>query len=115
MIDRIREDEFFERLAAATESLEEVKSSAPSPLKAKIYSALTRRQAASGPLLSVLETKASGRGLCIFEEALGILPGPKSVKSFNACSVCHARVLAERFKKAPIYWPNCPYVDFQKS
>lgn len=115
MTSRIPIDDFFERLSAATLTARAARASAPSRLKAKVYSALARRQTESGPLLSVSETKAQGRGLCFFEEILRIMPVGEKVKSLNICRVCHARLLAEKVEKAPIYWPDCPYAGFQKS
>ena len=102
---------FFESLAEA-EPREEA-APAPARLKAKIYTLLTRRQAESGPLASLSSTKASGRGLCIFEQLVDIIPLPQQAKCLNYCSVCHARILAEKVENAPIYWSNCPYVRFQ--
>jgi hypothetical protein len=106
------EEEFFDRLAdGAPLPSEPVK--APAKLKAQIYSALTRRQAATGPLASFSQTKAAGRRLCFFEELVRIAPAGERVKSLNICRVCHARVLAEHLERPPIYWPKCPYVKFQ--
>ncbi len=107
-------DEEFMRLigdsAAPAES-----EAAPSHLKAKIYSALMRRQAESGPLMSLTEIKACGEELCIFEELVRIAPIGERAKSLNICRVCHARVLAEHIEHAPIYWSGCPYVELKKS
>jgi hypothetical protein len=86
---------------------------APSRLKSRIYSALMRRQAASGPLLALPVTRAAGRGLCVFESLTSAAPTGARVKQMNLCSVCHARLLAEHVEGAPIFWHNCPYVDFQ--
>jgi hypothetical protein len=86
---------------------------APSRLKAKVYSALVSRQTASGPLLSVSACEADGQSLCIFEKAVEVLPVGEAVKSLNFCQVCHARIAAEKIENAPIYWPHCPYVEFQ--
>jgi hypothetical protein len=114
MTSRIPEEEFFE-LVAVEEGLFFQPATAPSKLKSQIYSALMLRQAASGPLASFAQTRASGHGLCFFEELVRIAPAGERVKSLNICRVCHARVLAEHLEKAPIYWPNCPYVKFQGS
>jgi hypothetical protein len=114
MTSRIPEDEFFERVAVEA-SLYSQPATAPSKLKSQIYSALMQRQAASGPLSSLTQTKASGYGLCFFEELVHIAPAGERLKSLNICRVCHARVLAEHLEKAPIYWPNCPYVKVQGS
>jgi hypothetical protein len=105
------EDLFFETLAEIDKEATAVP--APSRLKAKIYSALVRRQSQSGPLASLSATKASGRGLCIFEELVEVSPVPEQAKCVNYCSVCHARILAERIEHAPIYWSHCPYVRLQ--
>ncbi len=85
----------------------------PSDVKARVYSALLTLQEESGPLLSLDGSKAAGGSLCVFENLVQIAPlGPAS-KSFNCCSICHARVLAEHLTNAPIFWAGCPYVAFQ--
>src|SRR5260370_6373484 len=68
----------------------------------------------SSDLASLTQTRAAGYGLCFFEDLVRIAPTWEQVKSLNICRVCHARVLAEHLEKAPIYWPNCPYVNFHK-
>lgn len=83
-------------------------------LKAKIYSALIRRQEECGPLLSLTKTREAGFGLCVFERLWEELPVGHAAKCFNCCSVCHARILGERVERAPIYWHECPYVAFGK-
>jgi len=105
------EELFFESLVVA--ELEVPATPAPARLKARIYSMLTRRQEESGPLASLSSTKAADRGLCIFEQLVEISPLPQPAKCLNYCSVCHARILAEKVENAPIYWSNCPYVRFQ--
>lgn len=110
MSSRIPGEEFFERLASSQDAPAE---RAPSRLKSRIYSALLRRQAQSGPLLSLSQTRAEGRGLCVFEKMACLAPTSERVKSFNLCNVCHARLLAERVENAPIFWGHCPYVRFQ--
>ena len=87
---------------------------ASSRLKSRIYSILVETQAASGPLRSLTETRAEGRKLCVFEELVQISPVSESAKSRNPCRVCHARLLGEHVENAPIYWPHCPYVLFQR-
>jgi hypothetical protein len=106
------EETFFDELVAAIEEAE-ISLVAPSRLKSKVYSTLVLRQRESGPLLSISETKANARGLCVFENLVEIAPLNEKVKSLNYCRVCHARVLAENIEDAPIYWHGCPYVDFQ--
>ena len=106
------EETFFDELVTAIEEAE-ISSVAPSRLKAKVYSTLVRRQTESGPLLSISETKANARGLCVFENLVEIVPLNEQVKSLNFCRVCHARILAEKVENAPIYWHSCPYVGFQ--
>jgi len=113
MTSQIPEEEFFEQVADGVE-LPSALVKAPSKLKSQIYSMLTVRQAATGPLASLTQTKAAGHGLCFFEERVRMAPVGERVKSLNICRVCHARVLAEHVEKAPLYWPNCPYVKFQK-
>ncbi len=88
---------------------------APSRLKARIYSALVERQAATGALMSLTKSHASGGALCVFEQLVRIAPVGEAAKSLNFCRVCHARVLAEHINNAPIYWSGCPYVEFKKS
>ncbi len=88
---------------------------APSRLKAKVYSALLQRQARTGPLMSLSQSRTGGRKLCIFEELVRIAPLGESAKSRNICHVCHARLLAEHIENAPIFWGGCPYVELKKS
>ena len=113
MSKQIPEEQFFERLAGEAQ-LPSGAARAPSKLKARIYSTLMLREADTGPLASFRQTKAVGGRLCFFEELVRIAPVGERVKSFNICRVCHARVLAEHMERAPIYWPNCPYVKFQR-
>ena len=87
---------------------------APARLKSRIYSRLLAEQVATGRLLSVSETRASGRSLCVFEAALAHAPLPERMKSQNACYICHARHLAEHLKHAPIFWPHCPYSEYHR-
>jgi hypothetical protein len=103
----------IDRLMAAVASPDPAR--APSRLKSRIYSSLVLRQAESGPLRSLTETKAEGRKLCVFEELVQISPVGESVKMRNPCRVCHARLLGEQVEDAPIHWPHCPYVLFQNS
>lgn len=114
MNNRIADENFFFSLSAAEERRTSVGVRAPSRLKSEIYSALVRRQAESGPLLSLTETKGAGRSLCVFETLVQIAPIGEKRKHFNLCRVCHARILAERMENAPIFWGHCPYVAFQK-
>ena len=86
---------------------------APSPLKARIYSALIREQQESGSLLSLSKSRAAGRDLCIFEKALQMAPVGTKVESSFLCRVCHARIVAENIENAPIFWAHCPYASFQ--
>jgi len=107
-------ERFLEDLAGALDS-DAAESAAPSKLKAKVYSALARRQQESGPLLGLRETHADGRGLCVHEQVVRIAPVGSKAGAFNCCSLCHARVLAEALDNPPIYWANCPYVGFKQS
>lgn len=102
-------DDQFLKLATSSEG----SGKAPSRLKSRIFSALTRRQEESGPLLSLTETSRTGRHLCVFERLVQIAPVGENLHSFNLCRICHARALAERIEAAPIWWPGCPYVMFQ--
>jgi hypothetical protein len=86
---------------------------APSRLKSRIYSRLMLAEARAGPLRSVSETHADCRGLCVFEHLVRIAPVGEQIKSMNFCRVCHARLAGEKVEHAPIYWPHCPYVQFQ--
>jgi hypothetical protein len=103
------DDLWFERLAAAGGDTAE---RAPARLKSKVYSALLLRMAESGPLLDLEETKQAGGHLCVFENALAILPVGTRIRSTNPCRICHARVLGERMERAPIFWSGCPYSAF---
>jgi len=106
------DEHFMKRLADV-----ELPQSQPAPasLKAKVYSALVRRQVENGPLASLTESALCGHELCVFEQIVRISPVGERVKSLNICRVCHARVLAEHMDNPPIYWPGCPYVEFKKS
>ncbi|MFN7994614.1 MAG: hypothetical protein U0Q18_13490 [Bryobacteraceae bacterium] len=86
---------------------------ASSRLKSRIFSALQLEQQESGPLLSLTETHAAGGKLCVFEDLVRIAPIGERLKQKNPCRVCHARLLGENVERAPIYWPDCPYVRFQ--
>lgn len=88
---------------------------APSPLKARLYTALVREQQTSGPLASLDATGAAGHSVCVFEKLVQIAPVGERLKTPFFCSVCHARILAEHFDPPPIFWSNCPYVAFKKS
>jgi hypothetical protein len=106
------DDNTFELLGQLREEVQPAR--APSRLKARVYSALLQRQEASGPLRSLAETRKAGRRLCVFESFWESLPLSEGAKCFNCCSVCHARALAERLQRPPIYWGHCPYVAFKK-
>jgi hypothetical protein len=103
-------ERLLERLAAA--DADRASEPAPARLKARIYSRLINRLSETGRLLSLTATKAGGAGLCVFEETLAALPLGDEIRSMNPCRVCHARVLAERLERAPIFWPHCPYSEF---
>lgn len=102
------EQPFFENFAGVPPS-----ATAPSTLKSKIYSALLVAQAAEGPLLPLADCRAAGGRLCVFEELVRVAPVGEVLHQTNYCRVCHARVLGEKVEGAPIYWPGCPYVQFQ--
>jgi len=106
----VNQDNWMEQIA---ELCDEEESLAPSCLKSKLYSRLIETQQLEGPLMSLKETQANGRGLCVFEKLIEILPAEKNMQSFQYCQVCHARVAGERIENAPIYWSNCPYCEFQ--
>ena len=111
-MNNLPEEQFIEKLAGQVELSHS--GSASANLKARVYSALVQRQAATGRLASLTVSKAEGYHLCVFEELVQIAPLSAKVKSLNPCRVCHARVLAEHFENPPIYWGGCPYVDFKK-
>ena len=110
--DNSLDDRFFERLAQV--STETAPGTASARLKSKTYSALMRRAVQEGPVRSLTEVKCAGHNLCVFEQAVQILPLGRRIDSLNYCRVCHARILAESIESSPIAWPYCPYVEFQK-
>jgi hypothetical protein len=112
-VANLADEQFMERLAGEVELTES--PPAPTRLKAKVYSSLMQRQAETGFLMSLTETKACGHELCVFEELVRIAPVGERAKSLNLCRVCHARVLAEQVENAPIYWGACPYVGLKNS
>jgi hypothetical protein len=87
---------------------------APTRIKARVYSTLIREQQKTGHLQSISEIEAKGHSLCVFEKLVEITPVGEKTKSRFFCWTCHARVAAENIEKAPIFWPGCPYADFQK-
>jgi hypothetical protein len=109
------DDRWLEQLAGDVPIDTAALSPAPARLKAKIYSALVEQLSETGPLLSLVATKAAGSGLCVFEQAVAVLPLGERIGSMNPCRVCHARLLAERVDRAPIFWPHCPYAEFHRS
>jgi hypothetical protein len=108
------QDDFSDRVLEEVAAHEDAGDRASSCLKSRIYSALMKRQAASGPLLGLPATRAAGRDLCVFELLTSVAPVGEMARRLNICRVCHARVLAEQVEHAPIHWAGCPYVDFQK-
>jgi hypothetical protein len=109
------DDRWLEQLAGEVPFNTAGIAPAPARLKARIYSALVKQLSETGPLLSLVATKTAGSGLCVFEEAIALLPVGERIGSMNPCRVCHARVLAERLDHAPIFWPHCPYAGFHRS
>ena len=105
-IDKLWED--WARQVEETDS-----DPAPSRLKSQLYSSLIEAQQQSGPLLGLTETREHGRELCVFERLVEILPQQKDLQSFQYCTICHAKVAGEKIEKAPIFWPHCPYCEFQ--
>jgi len=104
------DEKWFEEIAQLED---ESTTLAPSCLKSRLYSRLIEEQELDGPLASLKDTVAAGRGLCVFEKLIEILPAQANIQSFQYCTVCHARVAGERIENAPIYWANCPYCEFQ--
>ena len=109
------DDRWLEQLAGEVPIDTAAPAPAPARLKAKIYSALVEQLSETGPLLSLAATTAAGSGLCVFEQAVAVLPLGERIGSMNPCRVCHARLLAERLDRAPIFWPHCPYAEFHRS
>ena len=105
---------FFEKQARETGGEPFPESDAPARLLSLTYTAVVGAQQESGPLLDVTATKQAGNPLCVFEELVQIAPLGQAVKQQFYCRVCHARILAENMDKAPIWWPHCPYAQFQK-
>jgi hypothetical protein len=106
------DDRWFEQLVEAAGDVTHER--APASLKSRTYSALVARMAAAGPLLDLTETKKAGGRLCLFENALALVPLGTDIHSMNPCRICHARVLGERVEHAPIFWPGCPYAEFHQ-
>jgi hypothetical protein len=104
------DDLWFEWLADPTGDRSQER--APASLKSKVYSTVVTRMADFGSLLDLKETKEAGGQLCVFEKAVTVLPMGPDIRSMNPCRICHARVLGERMKHAPIFWPGCPYSEF---
>lgn len=86
---------------------------APSSLKARLYTALIHTQQESGPLASLDVSVSAGHRICVFEKLVQIAPIGTAAKSPFFCQVCHARVLSEHLENPPIFWANCPYVQFK--
>ena len=106
------DDLWFQRLADTTGRADE--EVAPAHLKSKVYSSLVTSMAQSGPLLDLRNVRDAGGHLCVFEQALAVLPAGAGagVGSMNPCRICHARILGEHLAHAPIFWPGCPYSEF---
>jgi len=104
----------FDDLSVLLSNPEQSGGRAPSSLKARLYSALIRKQQESGPLASLDATVSAGHEICIFEKLVQIVPVGETAKSPFFCEICHSRVLAEHFDQAPIFWPGCPYVKFKE-
>ena len=115
MSDFSREELDFVELAERTQSSEPAASRASSRLRSRLLTSLVNRQAASGPLLSLKQCAHGGAELCPFEKLVAIAPVGEHAGQSYICNVCHARLLAERFEPAPIWWPGCPYSQFQKT
>lgn len=110
----MNDDHWFTQLAALTDVNQQQAQRAPATLKSRIYSIIVQRLAAGGRLLSLTATRAEGRKLCVFEDALALLPVGERMRERNPCRICHARVLGERMEDAPIFWAGCPYSDFHR-
>jgi hypothetical protein len=108
------ESDFEMELTALLSESEESDERAPASLKARLYSALIRKQQESGRLATLQASVSAGHKICVFEKLVQISPVNDNTKSRFFCEVCHARVLAERFDNAPIFWAGCPYVKFRE-
>ena len=106
-------EQFVSKLANSTEPVAD-DDRASARLRSRIYSRLLAEQAATGRLLGLAKTRESGRALCVFEAAIALSPLPETVQAMNPCYVCHARHLAERLERAPIFWAHCPYSEYQR-
>jgi hypothetical protein len=106
---------FETQLTALLSESTEGAENAPASLKARLYSTLIRKQQESGPLASLDASISAGHKICVFEQLVQISPVNDNTKSRFFCEVCHARVLAEQFDNAPIFWTGCPYVKFRES
>ena len=111
-LQREADDRLFKLLAREPD--EAGLERAPSRLKARLYTTLIQKQQESGRLRTLAETRNCGHGLCIFEDLWERATQAQAAQSFNCCSLCHARVLAEHVERPPIYWGHCPYVTFAK-
>ena len=107
-----RDHRLFELLAR--ETADPGAERAPSRLKARLLTALIQKQQESGRLRTLAETRCAGHALCVFEDLWERVTKAQAAQSFNCCSVCHGRVLAEHLERPPIYWGHCPYVAFAK-
>jgi len=114
MSELSREELDFVALARTLESHDPAEH-ASSRLRSRLLTALVNKQAQSGPLMSLAQSGNLGAKLCPFEKLVVIAPLGEKASQMNPCSICHARILAERFEPAPIWWPGCPYSQFQKS
>ena len=101
----------MEETIRSAESVSPIHERASSRLKSRIFSKLVALEQAEGPLRMLSQSRDSGEQLCIFEQAVAILPS-EDLQSRNPCAVCHARVLGEHVENAPIYWPGCAYARF---
>lgn len=110
MLERPADEKRMEQLAQRAQP---TRMASPSRLKARLYSRLVQQQAESPGLARLSACREHGFGLCVFESLVQIAPLGERIETLNPCRVCHARVLAERWENAPIYWPHCPYVKFQ--
>jgi hypothetical protein len=109
------ESDFEMQFDALLSEPEQSAERAPCSLKARLYSALIRKQQESGSLASLQASVSAGHPICVFEKLVQIAPLSEKAKSPFFCEVCHARVLAEHFENAPIFWAGCPYVTFKRS
>jgi len=98
-------------LIRKAEEFDPSEAKASSRLKSRILTKLVELEQAEGPLRNLSESRDAGEQLCVFEQALAMLPSGE-LQSKNPCAVCHARILGEKVENAPVFWPGCAYARY---